>query len=106
MRNPSARRSEPCSFNSCRTEFRTSELFWWAMRFCLLVVFVDTPTRNQCGLPSTNFSAPPPLVGAAALRLAPLTFAPPPPQGGLGLVDKQFTETLLHPLFLSLGNFP
>ena len=43
------------------------------------------------------FRAAHPLAGAAALRLATLAFAPPPPLGGHGMEGAQFTETLLHP---------
>lgn len=59
-------------------------------------MFVRHPNRQSIwpALDQFNRGAVP--LGAAALRLAALAFAPPPPRG-LKKEDRHFTETFLHP---------
>ncbi|MBM3847810.1 MAG: hypothetical protein FJ405_16190, partial [Verrucomicrobia bacterium] len=84
-RMPSEKPWWPCSVRSCRTVFKNSESVWLVMYgVVLLVVFRDTPTREQHDQPSTRFlrDAIRPPSGSATQRLATLAAAPPPPKGG------------------------
>src|ERR1035437_4199882 len=62
------------------------------------LVFVDTPTGNQCGPPSTSVRGGSPLRGAAALGSLRSPSLRRPPKGVGQNKAKQFTETLLHRL--------
>ena len=66
----------------------------------MLDVFGDTPTRNQCGPPSTSFSRAPlsPLRGSAALGSLRSPSLRLTPEGWGRRKERQITERVLHPL--------
>jgi hypothetical protein len=95
----------PCSVMSCKMVFKSSGLLGWVILVFELDVFADTPTGNH----STSFSRverPGPFgvrlrsaaLGSPSLRLVP--------KGPGRRAERQFTETILHPLATKASRSP
>src|ERR1035437_69573 len=72
----------PCSVRSCRTVFKSSGSVRWVVMDLLWMCLVTPQQETIMARPRPVFCGGSPPSGTAALRLATLASAPPPPKGG------------------------
>src|ERR1035437_1582595 len=72
----------PCSVRSCRTVFKSSGSVRWVVMDLLWMCLVTPQQETLMARPRRVLCGGSPPSGTAALRLATLASAPPPPQGG------------------------
>src|ERR1035441_10072819 len=90
----------PCSVRSCRTVFKSLGFVWWVVMDLLWMCLVTPQQETIMARPRPVLGGGSPPLGAAALRLATLASAPPPPKGGWAegrraIYRTTFTPTLV-----------
>src|ERR1035437_6434208 len=95
----------PCSVRSCRTVFKSSGSVRWVVMDLLWMCLVTPQQETIMARPRPVFCGGSPPSGTAALRLATLASAPPPPKGGWAEGRRAIYRTTFTPAFSWLGPY-